>query len=64
MLKTQARRPSRNLRNNFPDIAEHDRYIYDELQKSKATLNNSDIKMTDAQKVFARIEQRLGAKGL
>ena len=42
----------------------HHRYIYDELQKSKASLGNPSLKMTDATEVFARVEQRLGAKGL
>ena len=42
----------------------HHRYIYDELQKSKATFNDCDVKMIDAKDVFTRIEQRLEAKGL
>ena len=42
----------------------HHRYIYEELQKSKATLNNPNVKMTDAKDVFARIEQRIGDRGL
>jgi len=96
MMQTHVR-PSRDLRNNYPDVVrslrEHDhviitnngvgesvlinidmyaefeiflhhRYIYDELQKSKASLNDPTAKMTDAKDVFTRIEQRLGAKGL
>jgi len=42
----------------------HHRYIYEELQKSKATISDPNVKMTDAKDVFARIEQRLGVKGL
>ena len=42
----------------------HHRYIYEELQKSKASLSDPNAKMTDAKDVFIRIEQRLGAKGL
>jgi len=46
------------------EIFLHHRYMYNELQKSKATLDNPNIKMAEAKEVFARIEQRLGAKGL
>jgi len=42
----------------------HHRYIYDELQKSKALLDDPNVKMTDAADVFRKIEEKLERKGL
>jgi len=42
----------------------HHRYIYEELQKSKASLDNPNVKMTDAADMFSKIEQKLESKGL
>jgi len=42
----------------------HHRYVYDELQKSKASLNDPNVKMTDAADVFSKIEKKLECKGL
>ena len=37
----------------------HRRFVYNELQKSKATLNDSNIKLRDAADVFAGFEKKL-----
>jgi len=42
----------------------HQQYIYSELQKSKASLDNPDVVLHDAEDVFDRLEQRLTARGL
>ena len=43
----------------------HSRFVYEELQKSKARyLNNPDIELHDAEDVFAEVEQALEARGL
>ena len=36
----------------------HRRFIYNELQKSKALLNNKDIALTDAEDVFAGLRKK------
>ncbi len=40
----------------------HHRFIYDELQKSKSKLNDSDFKLFPATDVFAGIEGKAGDK--
>ena len=42
----------------------HYRYIYEELQKSKAKVSKPNVKMTDVTDVFNRIEKKLESKGL
>jgi len=54
---------------NFDDFAEyqeylHRRFMYNELQKSKEEATDPDVQLIDAADVFARIEQRLEARGL
>ena len=96
MSKTQIR-PSRDLRNNYPDIVRslkqhdhiiitnngvgeavligiddydeyekflHHRYIFNELQKSKASANSPNTELRDVSVVFARLEQKLEERGL
>jgi len=42
----------------------HQHYVYNELQKSKALLNDPNTVLHDAEDVFDRLEQRLTARGL
>jgi len=42
----------------------HHRFIYDELQKSKAKAGEPDVKLTDSDEVFNRLEQKLKGRGL
>ena len=42
----------------------HNRYIYNELQKSKAKLSDPNVKLIPAADVFNRIEKKLECKGL
>ena len=42
----------------------HRRFIYEELQKSKAEANNPNVELYDASKVFACLEHRLEERGL
>jgi len=42
----------------------HRRFIYEELQKSKAKANDPDVDLIDAIDVFAGLEQRLEDRGL
>ena len=42
----------------------HQQHIYDELQKSKASLDDPNTVLHDAEDVFDRLEQRLTARGL
>jgi len=42
----------------------HRRFIYEELQKSKADASNPDVVLLDAADVFAGLEQRLEVRGL
>ncbi|MCL2604915.1 MAG: type II toxin-antitoxin system prevent-host-death family antitoxin [Defluviitaleaceae bacterium] len=42
----------------------HHQYIYNELQKSKASLNDPNVKMIPAADVFTKIEKNLRRKGL
>ena len=42
----------------------HQQHIYTELQKSKASLDDPDVVLHDAEDVFDRLEQRLTARGL
>jgi len=42
----------------------HQQHIYNELQKSKALLNDPNTVLHDAEDVFDRLEQRLKARGL
>jgi len=42
----------------------HRRFIYEELQKSKVKVSDSDIELRDAVDVFVGLEQRLEANGL
>ena len=37
----------------------HRRFIYEELQKSKAELNGTDVELFDATDVFARIHRQI-----
>jgi len=54
---------------SFDDYAKyeeylHNRYIYDELQKSKEKSKEPGIKLLNVQEVFANIDQRMVARGL
>jgi PHD/YefM family antitoxin component YafN of YafNO toxin-antitoxin module len=54
---------------NFDDFSDyqeylHHRFIYDELQKSKDGANDQSLRLIAATDVFARIEQRIKARGL
>ena len=42
----------------------HDRHIYEELQKSKAMLDDSNVMLHDADEVLDEIEQWLVERGL
>jgi prevent-host-death family protein len=42
----------------------HYRFIYDELQKSKAAADGPNTELRDVSAVFARVEQKLEARGL
>ena len=42
----------------------HRRFIYEELQKTKAEADEPSVKLHDAADVFARLEQRLAGRGL
>jgi len=42
----------------------HNRYIYNELQKSKAKLDDPNVKLIPAADVFSQIEKKLEGKGL
>jgi len=42
----------------------HYRFIYEELQKSKTTLDNPNVVLHNAEDVFADIEQKLARRGL
>jgi prevent-host-death family protein len=42
----------------------HRRFIYEELQKSKAKATDPNVELHDAIDVFAGLEQRLEARGL
>ena len=42
----------------------HRRFIYDELQKSKAKASTHEVEMKDASEIFSNIETRLAARGL
>jgi len=42
----------------------HRRFIYDELQKSKAEVNDPDAELLDAAEVFARIHRQIDEHGL
>ena len=42
----------------------HRRFIYNELQKSKADINDPDVKLHDAADVFAGLYKKLEEKGL
>jgi prevent-host-death family protein len=42
----------------------HRRFMYDELQKSKSLLDDSNVKRIPADEVFARIEKKLESRGL
>ena len=42
----------------------HQEHIYNELQKSKASLDDPSTVLHDAEDVFDRLEQRLTARGL
>jgi len=42
----------------------HRRFIFDELQKSKAEAANPDLLLHDAADIFTGLEQRLEARGL
>jgi len=42
----------------------HHRYIYNELQKSKTNLSDPTVTLHDSDDVFARLGQRLEARGL
>ena len=44
--------------------AMHNEYIYNELQKSKALLDDPNMERIPANEVFARIEEKLEARGL
>lgn len=69
MLKTQVR-SSRDLRNHYSEIAkavaesDHQQNIYNELQKSKASLDDPSTVLHDAEDVFERLEQRLASRAL
>jgi prevent-host-death family protein len=54
---------------NIEDYAEyekflHHRFIYDELQKSKAKLDYPDVVLRDAKDVFAGLNKKLEGRGL
>jgi len=54
---------------NFDDYADyqeflHYRFMYNELQKSKTEADNPDTHLIGTADVFARIEQKLEARGL
>ena len=42
----------------------HRGFIYEELQKSKAKLNDPGVKRYDAKEVFGRLKQKRESKGL
>jgi prevent-host-death family protein len=42
----------------------HRRFIYEELQKSKAAANDPNVQLRDAADVLGRLEQRIGERGL
>jgi len=42
----------------------HHQYIYEELQKTKSKLSSPDVKLYDAEEVFAEVDQILEAHGL
>ena len=42
----------------------HHRFIYEELQNSKALTDDPSVKLIDANSVFERIEQKHEARGL
>jgi PHD/YefM family antitoxin component YafN of YafNO toxin-antitoxin module len=42
----------------------HRRFIYDELQKSKAKMNDPNVRRYDAEEVFAEFDRMLEARGL
>jgi hypothetical protein len=42
----------------------HHRSIYEELQNSKAKVNDPNVELHGAADVFARIEQKIAGRGL
>ena len=53
---------------NIEDYAKYEEYlhhqfIYDELQKSKAEVDDPHIELHDAADVFGRIKQRIAGRG-
>jgi hypothetical protein len=57
-------RPSRDLQNSYTKIQqpEHQQYIYDELQKSKALLNDPNTEMIPHEEVMARLREQREAR--
>ena len=42
----------------------HRQFIYDELQKTKAKMDDPNVELRDADDVFARMDKRLEARGV